>query len=70
MIIVNNTNTTGVVALWLCGGGATLQLGASGLSGGTGTILHNSGISGYTWTNNTGGSITATLTAIRTRAAA
>ncbi len=70
MIIINNTNTTGVVALWLCGGGATLQLGASGVSGGTGTVLHNSGISGYTWTNNTGGSITATLTAIRTRAEA
>jgi hypothetical protein len=70
MIIVNNTAATGIVQLWLCGGGSTTALGSSGLSGGTGTITHNSGISGYTWSNNTGTSQTFAFATIRTRSEA
>ncbi len=70
LIIVNNTNLTGIVQLWLCGGGSTTAIGASGLSGGTGTITHNAGIAGYTWSNNTGTAQNISFAAIRTRAEA
>jgi hypothetical protein len=67
MIIVNNTGATGVVSMWLCGGGSATPVANSGVSGGTGTVAYNSGITGYIWTNNTGGTITASFAAIRTR---
>lgn len=67
MVIVNNTALTGTVTLWLCGGGSTTAIGASGINGGTGTITHNSGIGGYTWSNNTGSSQTFAFATIRTR---
>lgn len=67
MIIVNNTGATGVVSLWLCGGGTAVPVANSGVSGGTGTIATNGGISGYTWTNNSGSSQSISFAAIRTR---
>jgi len=68
MITVNN-QTSGNVALWLCGGNSTVKLGDS-LSNTSGTIAYVSGISGYRWTNSTAGTITATFAAIKTRSAA
>jgi hypothetical protein len=70
MIIVNNTSLTGIVQLWLCGGGSTTAIGVSGLSGGTGIITHNAGITGYTWSNNTGSTQNFSFAAIRTRSEA
>lgn len=67
MILFNNTTTTGVVTLVLCGGGTTLVLGASGTSGGTGSFTGVGGIAGYRWTNDTGTTISASFAAIRTR---
>jgi hypothetical protein len=65
MITVNN-QTSGNVALWLCGGSAAVKLGDS--SGNTsGTIAYVSGILGYRWTNSTAGTITAVFAAIKTR---
>lgn len=69
MIIVNNTGLTGVVQLWLCGSGAASAIGSSsGTSNGVGTITYNSGIGGYTWSNNSGTSQAITFAVIRTRA--
>lgn len=69
MILFNNTTTTGIVSLVLCGGGSVSVLGASGTSGGTGSFSSVGGINGYRWTNNTGGAISASFVAIRTRTA-
>jgi hypothetical protein len=65
MITVNN-QTSGNVALWLCGGGAAVKLGDS-LNNTSGTIAYVSGILGYRWTNSTAGTITAVFAAIKTR---
>ena len=67
MIIINNTSGLGTVSMWLCGGSSATPVANSGVSGGTGTVAYTSGISGYTWTNNTGGTISASFAAIRTK---
>jgi hypothetical protein len=72
LITINNTTNTGVVALWLCGGGSATRIGLSGLAGGaidagTGTITPVGGINGYTWSNTLGSNINATFALIRTR---
>lgn len=67
MILVNRQDTSGNVALWLCGSGAALKLGDSTGTAVSGTITHNSGINGYRWTNNTGGTITVAFASIKTR---
>lgn len=67
MIVVNNTGSTGMVDLWLCGGGSTAKLGSSGNTGQTGNIAYNGNITGYTWTNDTGNTITVSFAKIKTR---
>ena len=67
MIMINRQDTgSGNVALWLCGGGFATKIGDS-QGDQSGTIASNGGINGYRWTNNTGGTITCTFCAIRTR---
>jgi hypothetical protein len=52
MIIVNNTDSTGNVQLWLCGGGGAVKLGDSTTNTvNNGTITFISGSSLYRWTN-------------------
>lgn len=69
MVIVDNTGTTGQVALFLCGGGSVGTLGYSGTSlpHKTGTMYANGTISGYTWVNDSGATDTFTFAAIKTR---
>lgn len=67
-MVTVNSYATGNIALWLCGGGSATKLGDS-LSNTSGVITYVSGINGYRWTNNTGGTITASLAIIRTRQA-
>jgi hypothetical protein len=52
--------------MWLCGGGSTSGIGFSNVAN-SGTITANGAVNGYTWTNNTGGTITATFASIKTR---
>lgn len=67
MILINRQDGgSGNVALWLCGSGATVKLGDS-IGNQSGTIAVYGPISGYRWTNNTGGTITASFFSIRTR---
>jgi hypothetical protein len=68
MIVINRQDAgSGNVALWLCGGSAAVKIGDSH-GNESGSIANNGGISGYTWTNDTGGTVTCSFTAIRTRA--
>ncbi len=68
MVMVNRADTgSGNVALWLCGGGAALKLGDSTGTANSGTITYVSGISGYRWTNDTGGTINCSFTAFKGR---
>jgi hypothetical protein len=73
MVLVNNSNTGGV-ALWLMGGGAATHVAntfPANNSPQTGTFAYSGNAAiGYTWTNNSGNTISASFTAIRTRAAA
>jgi hypothetical protein len=67
MVLVNDTSD-GRVDLWLCGGGFTSLIGSSTTSlTQAGNITHNSNISGYTWTNDTGNTISASFAKIKTR---
>jgi hypothetical protein len=72
MIIVNNTGTTGQVALHLCGGGSVGVLGYSGtgVPHKTGTITSNVTNNGYTWVNDSGATDTFSFAVIKTRAGA
>jgi len=67
MIVVNRQDTNGNVALWILGSGNVLKLGDSSGSAVSGTFAHVSGIDGYRWTNNTGGSVTVAFAAVKTR---
>lgn len=67
MIIFNNQSATGMVTMVLCGGGSVTKIGASGTSAETGSFSYVSGIGGYRWTNDTGGTISASFAAIKTR---
>ena len=69
VIIINRQDGgSGNVALWIVGGGAggATKLGDSA-GNQSGTIAVNGGVNGYTWTNNTGGTISASFMTIRTR---
>jgi hypothetical protein len=68
LIIVNN-HSTGNVALWLCGGSSATKVSDS-VSNTSGTVTYVSGIDGYRWTNNTGGTINVTFFSLRLREAA
>ena len=70
MIVVNNTNSTGNLQLWLCGGGGAVKLGDStGNTASNGTISYyvNGSTSGYRWSNNSGTTQQMSFAAIRTR---
>lgn len=69
MIIINRQDGgSGNVALWIVGSGGAVKLGDS-IGNQSGTIAADGSINGYRWTNNTGGTITVSFCAIRTRAA-
>jgi hypothetical protein len=65
MLIVNDWGT-GWVTMYLCGGGGTAIVTSVG--GTVGSFAYNSGINGYTWTNNTGRSAPFGFQFFRTRA--
>jgi hypothetical protein len=65
MILVNNANT-GAVSMFIMGGNAVTTVANSSLNPQTGAFAGNSSILGYTWTNNSGNTISASFTAIRT----
>jgi len=67
MIIVNRQDTSGNVALWILGSGNVSKLGDSSGTAVSGTFAHVSGINGYRWTNNTGGTINVSFMTIKTR---
>lgn len=67
MVMINRQDTlSGNVALWLCGGGVASKLGDSQANA-SGTISGNGAVNGYTWTNNTGVTITASFMLFRGR---
>lgn len=67
MILINRQDTgSGNVALWLCGSGGVVKLGDS-IGNQSGTITSQGSVNGYRWTNTTGGTITVSFAAIRTR---
>ena len=65
LVIINN-HSTGNVALWLCGGGTAVKISDT-VSDTSGTIAGNGGITGYTWTNNTGTTFNVTFFSLKTR---
>lgn len=68
MILVNRQDSgSGNVALWIFGGGFALKLGDSSGTANSGTFTYVSSMGGYRWTNNTGGTITASFMAFKTR---
>ncbi len=68
MLVVNNWYT-GAVTIYLCGGGAVTVV--STVIASAGTFAYNSGIGGYTWTNNIyGGTATFGFFFVRTRTTA
>jgi hypothetical protein len=52
-ILLVRNQTTGNVALWLCGGSSATKLGDS-LSNTSGTVAYNGAYNAYRWTNTTG----------------
>lgn len=64
LMIVNNWSN-GWVTMWLCGGGSVTNVGQ--VSGTVGSFAYTSGNAGYTWTNNTGGTVTVGFMFFRTR---
>lgn len=64
-VLIINALSNGDVSMYLCGGGSPYLVTYSVAP--QGTVTYNSGISGYTWTNDTGGSIDASFATIRTR---
>ena len=68
-MILIDCQLDGALSLWLCGGGSATRIGGSKTGGYDGTVAHNSGISGYTWTN-ANISQNVNITAIRTRSSA
>lgn len=67
MLVVNSHNTGGVT-LYLCGGGTTYAVAS--VIGQIGTLSYVSGINGYRWTNNSGGTATFGFFFVRTRGGA
>lgn len=66
MVLVNNTSNGGI-ALFICGGGAVQKVSFTNVSSQTGTMASNSGISGYTWTNNFGSTQNYSFMLLETR---
>jgi hypothetical protein len=64
MLVVNNW-FNGAITLYLCGGGAVTVV--SNVIAQAGSFAYNSGIGGYTWTNNYGGTATFGFFFVRTR---
>ncbi len=62
MLIVNNWSTGGVT-IYICGGGATVNVGS--VSGTVGTFSYTAGV--YRWTNNYGSTATFGFFFVRTR---
>lgn len=70
MLLVNS-HTNGFASIYLMGGGNVSVPGAQTYAGGAvGAVTYNAGINGYTWTNNSGGTVTVGFMFFRTRAAA
>ena len=69
MLLVTNC-TSGTTVMFLCGGQSATAIGASKLAADFGIVTYNASINGYTWTNNTGGTIDATFQATKTRSTA
>ena len=67
MLLVNNWSN-GAVTIYLCGGGNTLTVASVG--GTVGSFAYNSGIAGYTWTNNSGATVPFGFQFFRTRSTA
>jgi hypothetical protein len=67
MLVVNNHNNGGLT-IYICGGGTTAAVAS--VIGAVGTFAYSAGNSGYTWTNNTGGTVTVGFFFVRTRTTA
>ena len=67
LIAVNNANV-GSSTLYITGGGNVTTVATAGAA--QGTVTHNGGINGYTFTNNTGAAYVFSFCTIRLRAAA
>jgi len=66
-VVIVNSWTSGGVRIITCGAGAVTVVGGSGV---VGTISYVAGLSGYRWTNDTGGTIEANFFWISTRTTA
>lgn len=67
MLLVNS-HTSGDITIYLCAGGSTSVVSA--LTTQVGTFAYNAGITGYTWTNNSGSSAILGFMFFRTRTTA
>lgn len=67
MIMANRQDSSGNVSLWIVGSTGVVNIANSTGTANTGTIAYNSGINGYRWTNDTGGTITVSFATIKTR---
>jgi hypothetical protein len=67
MLLVNNWSS-GAVTIYLCGGGNTTAVAS--VTGTVGSFAYNSGIAGYTWTNNSGATAAFGFQFFRTRTTA
>jgi hypothetical protein len=67
MVVMNN-HSSGGVTIYLVGAGLTTAVASNGTQ--VGTMAYNGAISGYTWTNNSGGTNIFGAAIIRTRTTA
>jgi len=67
MVVMNN-HSSGGVTIYLMGAGLTTAVASNGTQ--VGTMAYNGAISGYTWTNNSGGTNIFGAAIIRTRTTA
>jgi hypothetical protein len=67
MLVVNN-HSNGGLTIYICGGGSTAAVAS--VIGAVGTFAYSVGNSGYTWTNNTGATVTVGFFFVRTRTTA
>lgn len=64
-MLVQTGHTSANVTIWLMNGGSTSAV--SSVNGTSGTLTFNSGINGYTWTNNSGMILTVSFFTFRGR---
>lgn len=64
LLVYTVSAAQGKMSMWLCGGQSATQIGSTGTIA-NGTVAFNSLINGYTWSNNTGASVTVVITAIQ-----